>query len=171
MNTPPSKNITEVDAAAELIKNAAAAARLTRVDAAHLAADFVKDVAKDAAAVLTEESDEARRTTAEAEQIAADLVIEVAKAAAATIALTAAVAKSIEGNNPAEMYRLMGRVESKIDTIVLSIETHLLDDKTLFKAQDNRIGSLERSRAWVFGAAAVVGGAGALLFSLATKLG
>lgn len=55
-----------------------------------------------------------------------------------------------------ELVAGQARIEEKIDTIAINQKEHETKDVQRFEDQGKRIGSLEHSRVWVYGAAAVV---------------
>ena len=54
---------------------------------------------------------------------------------------------------------ILARIETKLDITIANHEAHKAEDSIKFKEADTRIDKLEQYRSWLFGAAAVIGGA------------
>ena len=57
-----------------------------------------------------------------------------------------------------ELAQGQARIEEKLDNAIKAQDKHHLEDHEKFESQGKRIGSLEQSRSWVYGAAAAIGG-------------
>ncbi len=66
-----------------------------------------------------------------------------------------------------ELMLALGRLEGKVDSL---ITRQALLDQEMDKF-DNRLRSVEQSRSWLIGAAAVFGGIGSFVFQIFTREG
>jgi len=64
-----------------------------------------------------------------------------------------------------ELMMALGRLEGKVDSLITRQALH---DQEMDKF-DQRLRSIENSRSWLIGAAAVFGAAGSFLFQLITE--
>jgi len=69
-------------------------------------------------------------------------------------------------NEDAEIYRVLGRLESKVDSLLE--ENHRFEQ--ILKETSNRVSKLEHDRALVFGAASVLGIIGGAVIWVISKL-
>ena len=61
---------------------------------------------------------------------------------------------------------MLGRVEGKLDSLIDTVSIHVQDDKQFQNDMEQRVGGLERWRAYIVGLGAAAGMAGTKLISL-----